>query len=1292
MCFLLKEIEVSRTVSTPSPDRDMSISDSIGSSAEIISKKLVTFSDIQELQANNQKLLALVRELTSKQEEVDCMDAASIVNLKERVVSLRDKQAELLEELERQSKILQSVIKQRDMYKDMYQKSAKLGLLDDDLQMDHSEGNSENRIDTERDKKLKELEDKITAQNKEITELKEEYETYRKDKMANEKILLDQLEELRKENRDLTQTNCKLTSLGEYNEERFKILKANTEVYKNQITALEEKNKTYNATIIKHEQSIMHLKDETLNAQSKLSRAEVSLQNVQQECHLLRDSESRLLKEREILTREAHGQKLLLNNLEMIKASLERSEAEGKMRLESRLDDAVRECAALRRRLQEEQDKFRELGVHLERKNQSAQNKMLEEKKEADRLRTELNSVRDELSSKSSQLEELTKKLKNSMLLSGVTKDDQKLKEMELQINNYEEEMKGLKQQLSLSKGSLQQYCNIAETAEKEFKEEHDKFAKYREMAEAKIKQNEKIIADITERCGELEAEMSLQSNGQHETTLDLRNQLSKANQQLQVLREEFEIARKELESTRNELRKLSDSASEAEDKYTREMMLHSSDLKALTALKEEFSKLSSMSNEIRHEKEEAIEALNISKAGWEQREKKLLDEKQEIENRLTDLDAQNKVLHDQIQALSTQLSLVHAQQADNSFNTSTADTSMNRSITEDEKSSEQLLQIIKYLRREKDLAITKFEVLQAENTRLRSQHEIVEKQLEETRKLLQTERENNEVSVVTAAKHAEVLRKVETLNAITDSNKILRDERDNLKAQLHEIAARATNLEEQLAPLQEKNRELSVKAETALTENVALRQEATRWRQRANILIEKANKVNPEDWRRLQQERENLVKMLNSEKEAHRRVTEESNNVRQEKNKLEEACNNLSVQNRNKMTEIKKLSDELNNLRQQVTRLSQELIEQREIAQQRTEENTKITEDLATKDVQLADMKVKETQVRKIAKKYKTQYEELSKTVEEEKKQNEEKEKAPLEVPPETQEQYRNEGRAELEQRIIELEKANDERINELNEQIAVTQQEVENLKKDNTVLRSNETEKDERTKMVLKAAKTKITDLTEERNRLRKEMNELKNRLENLEQNKDDSRLTRLEKEKADLSNEKQQERERFQREIESLTQRVNQLQRQLGLPPASKPSTSSGSSDKSGSEPPTANIKPMSGHSNIQTQQSATVMPWRGSETPFASIRPMSQLRTVAVLPTSQNSGNSSPSIPVLVPPQQQLVHTTGNNSIEVMSSSPTSSHTDYMPATSSASPAVAPIRQVVVPPTQQATIGK
>lgn len=53
-------------------------------------------------------------------------------------------------------------------------------------------------------------------------------------------------------------------------------------------------------------------------------------------------------------------------------------------------------------------------------------------------------------------------------------------------------------------------------------------------------------------------------------------------------------------------------------------------------------------------------------------------------------------------------------------------------------------------------------------------------------------------------------------------------------------------------------------------------------------------------------------------------------------------------------------------------------------------------------------------------------------------------------------------------------------------------------------------------------------------------------------------------------------------------------------------------------------------------------------------------------------------------VLVPPQQQAVHSSGP---ELLSSSPTSSHTDYMPATSSAGNNSS-VRQATVNPTVSA----
>ena len=55
------------------------------------------------------------------------------------------------------------------------------------------------------------------------------------------------------------------------------------------------------------------------------------------------------------------------------------------------------------------------------------------------------------------------------------------------------------------------------------------------------------------------------------------------------------------------------------------------------------------------------------------------------------------------------------------------------------------------------------------------------------------------------------------------------------------------------------------------------------------NFLIERSSKTSPEDWRRLQQERENLSRQLTAEKDAHHRVQEENKGLKQEKSRLEE-------------------------------------------------------------------------------------------------------------------------------------------------------------------------------------------------------------------------------------------------------------------------------------------------------------------------------------------------------------------------------------------------------------------
>lgn len=145
VCHLLREIEQLRSGSSSNISTDQDMSDSL-SSADIITKRLVTFSDIAELQNNNQRLLALVRELSERQEEAESYDPVVIAKLKTEIESLREQQRDNLEQLDKQNKMMATVLNQRDMYKTLYGQAVKGTKSDSSMEDQDGEGNSKEGI------------------------------------------------------------------------------------------------------------------------------------------------------------------------------------------------------------------------------------------------------------------------------------------------------------------------------------------------------------------------------------------------------------------------------------------------------------------------------------------------------------------------------------------------------------------------------------------------------------------------------------------------------------------------------------------------------------------------------------------------------------------------------------------------------------------------------------------------------------------------------------------------------------------------------------------------------------------------------------------------------------------------------------------------------------------------------------------------------------------------------------------------------------------------------------------
>lgn len=595
MCYLLKEVQESRTGIRVSENRDVSASidtDDILSS-QIISKKLVTFRDIEELQENNQKLLAVVRVLSSRQEEIErATDEINSGEMKEKLDRYMEQLSEMQAAQDRQSKMLDNLLKQRDMYKNMYQQTLKSSeKKKDDAENDVEEGVSkvEEESKTTKSKeekeewaiKLKEVEDKLKH-------VSDEYEMYRKERTAHEKMLSEEVERLRKEAEANSTRCCRLRAQLDSANERFTLLQGNVASYKTQIKALEEKCTNYNVTIGKHEQSIMILKDETLSAQSRLSRAEVQLENLRQECRILRDSEGRLLKEREVYQRERQTQVLLKADMESIKASLERVQAEGQLRTEHRLDDANRECAALRRRLQEEQDRFRELTSHQERQLTILQDRLKEEREVCEKIKAELDQAREAETHSSHKVDELSNKLRQAAahsIAKPLTGDEnlvKRVKELEAQLSIYQVEAKSLSEQLKDARQQNRQYCDIAESTETQLRELTAESNKTKEELENALKESRVEIISLQKRVKDLSNDLARISNGRHESDSELRERLAEAERKV----EELDELKGELELLKSDLKAVSITAKEAEEKYTREMMQHSSDLQVNLAMK----------------------------------------------------------------------------------------------------------------------------------------------------------------------------------------------------------------------------------------------------------------------------------------------------------------------------------------------------------------------------------------------------------------------------------------------------------------------------------------------------------------------------------------------------------------------------------------------------------------------------------------------------------------------------------------------------------------------------------
>uniref|UniRef100_A0A2I3RFW4 Nucleoprotein TPR n=1 Tax=Pan troglodytes TaxID=9598 RepID=A0A2I3RFW4_PANTR len=1159
-------------------DEEVSSAD-ISSSSEVISQHLVSYRNIEELQQQNQRLLVALRELgeTREREEQETT-SSKITELQLKLESALTELEQLRKSRQHQMQLVDSIVRQRDMYRILLSQTTGVAIplhassLDDiSLASTPKRPSTSQTVSTPAPVPVIESTEAIEAKAA-LKQLQEIFENYKKEKAENEKIQNEQLEKLQEQVTDLRSQNTKISTQLDFASKRYEMLQDNVEGYRREITSLHERNQKLTATTQKQEQIINTMTQDLRGANEKLAVAEVRAENLKKEKEMLKLSEVRLSQQRESLLAEQRGQNLLLTNLQTIQGILERSETETKQRLSSQIEKLEHEISHLKKKLENEVEQrhtlTRNLDVQLldtKRQLDTETNLHLNTKELLKNAQKEIATLKQHLSNMEVQLASQSSQRTGK----GQPSNKEDVDDLVSQLRQTEEQVNDLKERLKTSTSNVEQYQAMVTSLEESLNKEKQVTEEVRKNIEVRLKESAEFQTQLEKKLMEVEKEKQELQDDKRRAIESMEQQLSELKKTLSSVQNEVQEALQRAstalsneQQARRDCQEQAKIAVEAQNKYERELMLHAADVEALQAAKEQVSKMASVRQHLEETTQKAESQLLECKASWEERERMLKDEVSKCVCRCEDLEKQNRLLHDQIEKLSDKVvaSVKEGVQGP-----------LNVSLSEEGKSQEQILEILRFIRREKEIAETRFEVAQVESLRYRQRVELLERELQELQDSLNAEREKVQVR----------------------------------------------KLELDILPLQEANAELSEKSGMLQAEKKLLEEDVKRWKARNQHLVSQQKDPDTEEYRKLLSEKEVHTKRI-------QQLTEEIGRL-----KAEIARSNASLTNNQNL--IQSLKEDLNKVR--------------------TEKET-IQKDLDAKIIDIQEKVKTITQVKKIGRRYKTQYEELKaqqdKVMETSAQSSGDHQEQHVSVQ-EMQELKETLNQAEtksksLESQVENLQKTLSEKETEarnLQEQTVQLQSELSRLRQDlqdrttqEEQLRQQITEKEEKTRKAIVAAKSKIAHLAGVKDQLTKENEELKQRNGALDQQKDelDVRITALKSQyEGRISRLERELREHQERHLEQRDEpqepsnKVPEQQRQITL----KTTPASGERGiASTSDPPTANIKPTP---VVSTPSKVTAAAMAGNKsTPRASIRPMVTPATVTnptttptatVMPTTQ-----------------------------------------------------------------------
>lgn len=885
----------------------------------LISTQLVTFRNIAELQNQNTNLLKITRQLGERMEHEEAVrlqteNTRNWDDLQQKYERCKDEVKSLVTQS-------QSYIRERDMFRRMLAHRGQLPAGSDMNSMFGESINGDGPATPTSGGVVKSVEDSPPAKGladyaKLYKDMQQHMDAYRNEAATDRSTLKEQVDGLSRMNGELRSEVVRSNSQVTLAHERYEMLQANYGMLKNENSELQKRSHDLSDRASKQEMRVQQVAEDLVEAKGLIDSMRNESANLKAEKDFWKTIEKRITEDNENLLNERGRLNALNANLQNLLNEREHSDTEARRRLQTQVDNLEKDLQSTKTKLSEENEENKRNSQRREYDQEQSQKRIDDLVSSLGSIREQLvaaNTTKDHLSSRVDELTNEHRSAEERVTILQPTPSSRphianreteqhappndedtglsREQELAVQVSELKRDLNFAKAELENVKGQVEQYKEISQASEEELQSLNETQDLYRQAMDKLIEEKDAKIRDLEQRVEDTTTELA-SSNTE---LLDLRNEQAENGRRLDEQRRSFEAELAQIKDqderhateakfSQEDLKAQAEIAQQAQQNYESELIKHGDAAKALQKVRSDYNELKLEIAEYKTEAESARTSLSQSEESWTESRNRYESELAELRAGRENLAAQNNRLHQQLDSVTSQISNL----------TKRASGDGEAPIEDAPGSSlDNLQEVIKYLRREKEIVDVQLELSAQEGKRLKQQLDYTQIQLDDTRLRLNQQRRLEADNERSSLDHNKLMETINELNTFRESSVTLRAESRQAQASL---AARRKELEEltaQIEPLKAEILELKNERETQEGEMKLLKENSDRWQQRAQNVLQKYDRVDPaelealkEQVKTLEAERDGLLSLKQSLQEQADSASSQITQVQDQSNK----------------------------------------------------------------------------------------------------------------------------------------------------------------------------------------------------------------------------------------------------------------------------------------------------------------------------------------------------------------------------------------------------------------------